>query len=394
VRRSRKDVAATRAFDATDAVAAVASAGLIAGVLLSWPLWASSRRLYPRAPIFAGVRVPASIEWALATALLLALLCAAVRLVPRVAMTSALAIGAVLVALDQSRLQPWVYEYGLLLAVLRARGPGIAAGDRPAVLDTCRLIVVALYGWSAVQKMNVTFVTRTWRDVCAGLGPPFSDHLGGLGWLIPLVELAIATGLLVPRLRRAAVVTAVATHATIVALLVATRENSVVWPWNVALALLVVLLFRDTTSTAAHIVRGDGTIRHRTLVIVAGVVPILSFAGLWDAYLAGALYSGNTIQAVVIVPPEIVSQLPAVVGDNTWRESPPYFVDLNRWSYAELNVPLYPADRVVTAIGRDVCRRWIPAGEPATLRILGRPDWRTGVRIQASESCEELDAPP
>ncbi len=393
MRRSRGSVAASRSFDATDAVAAVASAGLIAGVLLSWPLWASSTRLYPRAPIAVSVHVPAPVEWGLTTALLLVLLCAAVRLLPRLATISALAIAAVLVALDQSRLQPWDYEYALLLAVLCSRGPRIPAGNRPAVLNTCRLIVVALYGWSAVQKMNITFVTRTWRDVCAGLGPPFSDVLGGIGWLIPMVELAIAAGLLVPRLRRAAMVTAVATHATIVALLVSTHENSVVWPWNVALALLVVLLFHDRTPTAGHIVRGDGTIRHRALVIVAGVLPILSFAGLWDAYLAGALYSGNTLQAVVIVPPEIVSQLPAIAGDNTWRESLPYFIDLNRWSYEELNVPLYPAERVVRAIGRDVCQRWIPPGAPAALRILGRPDWWTGARTKVSERCQDLDAP-
>lgn len=137
--------------------------------------------------------------------------------------------------------------------------------------------------------------------------------LGGIGWLVPLVEVSIAVGLVVSRTRRAAVATAVAMHASIVVLLVATGENSVVWPWNVALGVLTVVLFRGTAERGAQLTRGDRTVRHRAIVVAAGVMPILSLAGLWDAYLSGALYSGNTIQAVVLVSPETMRQLPPVV---------------------------------------------------------------------------------
>src|SRR5262249_32449873 len=231
---------------------------------------------------------------------------------------------------------------GLLLAALSVgRSP---TADRRGALDTCRFIVMALYFWSAIQKMNVTF-TRTWPEVVAGLGPRAAGILGAVGWLVPLVELSIALGLGVPRLRRPAVALAVAAHTAIVAMLVVSRENSVVWPWNVALATATVVLFRDASWNGAKLLRGDRTLRHRARVVLAGVLPMLSFVGLWDAFLSSALYSGNTIAAVVLVSPETARQLPPIVRENTWQASTPFFIDINRWSYAELNVPMYPAER-------------------------------------------------
>jgi len=55
----------------------------------------------------------------------------------------------------------------------------------------------------------------------------------------------------------------------------------------------------------------------------------------------GALL-GNTAQAVVVIDPAALNTLPDVLRRNTWQQSRPMFIDLNRWSFDELQVPIYP----------------------------------------------------
>jgi hypothetical protein len=184
------------------------------------------------------------------------------------------------------------------------------------------------------------------------------------------------------------VVAAVATHATILAFLLGARANSVVWWWNVAMPVVVFILFWGTRATTREVLAGDRSGFHGAFALAFGVLPALSFLGLWDAYLSSALYSGNTAQAVVLVDPEAVGGLPPVIRRNTWQRTPPAFIDLNRWSYEELNVPAYPALRVLKRVGRDVCRAHDRSGT-MILQILERPDWLTGSRSRRSYECRD-----
>src|SRR5262249_58729556 len=117
------------------------------------------------------------------------------------------------------------------------------------------------------------------------------------------------------------------------------RENSVVWPWNVALATATVVLFRDASWNGAKLLRGDRTLRHRALVVLVGVMPMLSFVGLWDAFLSSALYSGNTIAAVVLLSPPTARELPPIVTENTCEASTPFFLAINPRASAQLELP-------------------------------------------------------
>jgi len=333
--------------------------GLLAGIALSPKLWFPFQRLYPTAPVANWMGAgPAWIDALLSIVMIAALLGG--RRFWRVALVAL----ALLVLRDQSRLQPWAWEYALLLIGVMVPG-----------LKTCRSVVVALYFWSGIQKLNVTFATRTWADVTSGWLPQST-------WiLIPLGEIAIALALLWPRTRRVAMIAAIALHASILIALVASHENSVVWPWNIAMAAVVFVLFRDKT---------DSGKMQWAVAAVAGVLPVLSLFNCWDAYLSGALYSGNTEQAVVIVSPGVIAHLPDVIARNTWQESAPRFIDLNRWSFDELNVPAYPADRVFKAVGAEVCAAYAGGG---ALRILGRPNAIDGARSSTTFQCSEL-APP
>ena len=84
-------------------------------------------------------------------------------------------------------------------------------------------------------------------------------------------------------------------HGLMLGLLIAQNQNSVVWAWNGALVLMVVVFVWRNDTSIGQVFRSwwAGTTGIRASIIVAGlyaVLPILSFWGWWDLYLSGAWY--------------------------------------------------------------------------------------------------------
>jgi hypothetical protein len=306
----------------------------------------------------------------------------------RLSLRLQIALIAALATLDQSRLQPWVFLYGTLALALSFDHRGDEATDPR--LDTARALVLSLYLWSGVQKLNATFATTTWGDITASIRAALPPGIGSFlvrgGLAIPLLEIAIAGGLAFRPTRRAAVAAVLVMHALLCAILAFSGDNAVVLPWNLAMASLVLVLFTGRRTRATLRLRPLLVWPYVALVVLCAVMPALSLVGHWDAYLSGALYSGNTVQGVVLVPAAAVERLPEVVRRNTWQRSEPYFIDLNRWSYDELNVPAYPAERVFRGVGRAVCKGYFARGE-AALRVLGRPRVLDGERPIETLTC-------
>ena len=140
------------------------------------------------------------------------------------------------------------------------------------------------------------------------------------------------------------------------------------------MALLVVMLFWRSSEL------------HAVFAILFIVMPAFSFAGWWDAYASSALYSGDIAQAVVYVDPPLIARFPESMREYIWQQSKPMFLDINRWSYGELNVPAYPEPRVLRRIGQEVCSRYVHSGN-AKVRTFYRPDWRTGKRESEIRMC-------
>jgi len=363
----------------------ITSVGLLAGIAMSPRLWVAVDRLYPRAPIIPPAEMPLAAEAALlllvVTGLVLGL---TERSRSRAAIGVALIALVLLVASDQSRLQPWVYEDALLLAVLGSADS--SADDQHTALRICRSLLVALYFWGAVQKMNISFVTRAWPDFVGGIAARHALWLQSVGWAPPLAELGIALTLASRRLRRAGIAGAVLLHGTNVAILLASGENSVVWAWNAAMAATVMALFAGEDLPTPKASRKRPRLQEWVVLALAWVMPALSFWGFWDSYLSAALYSGNTLQAVIVISQVSIAALPKVIRRNTWQQTAPAFIDLNRWSYDELNVPAYPAERVLRLVALRACRAYLPA-PGGTLLLLGRPDWLDGHRARTTYEC-------
>jgi hypothetical protein len=368
--------------------------GLLCGFCLSWRLWISVRS-FPLSPIAGWLpAIPYPLDHILFF-ITLGLL-AAIALVGNSARLTLIFLGlAGLLSLwDQTRWQPWFYQYFFMLSAL-----GLYALPRSEIrhvtsaIDACRLIIIFTYLWSGIQKLNANFVTETWPDAASGLLRLFPQSARGLppsvALMVPLTEIAIGVALITRRFRNTAVVLAVATHIFVFAMLVLSGENTVVWPWNLAMIVFVVLLFwRAEGGDAKELFRVKTPFKVVVLLLF-GLLPALSFFDLWDSYLSMALYSGNTDQAVIYVTPNVIEHFPKVVLPHVWQETKPMFLDVNRWSYGELNVPLYPEPRIYKNIAREVCT-YAENSPDIRLRIKQKPNPLTGARKSEYYDCDHL----
>src|ERR1051326_6517283 len=310
----------------------VVAAAFLLGFCLSWRLWLSSR-LFPLSPVshfLPAIPSPLDAVWMGVLLGLLVLIVIVPR--PRRLIAALLVTSGLLALWDQERWQPWFVEYFFLLTAIAVHGWKKSDPADDQALQACRLIVVATYIWSGVQKLNANFIRETWPDIAGPLLHFLPKTVGRfssfLGLMVPFLEILIGLALLTRRFRRRAVVLAVATHAFILALLISSGENTVVWPWNAAMAFLVLLLFwQERTATPANLLVPQNAF-HRLGSFLFGLLPALSFFDLWDSYLSAALYSGNTDQAVIYLSPAVISRLPAELQPHIWQSSRPLFLDM------------------------------------------------------------------
>jgi hypothetical protein len=372
------------------------AAGCACGLLLSRRLWLSSSRDYPHAPVADFLRPPAApldLVWFAALFVTLALVALSPR--PRKCLAAFLALAGALALFDQSRWQPWFYQYYFLLAALCLFPWGDAGGRagarRAAALDACRLIVAGTYFWGGAQKLNPGFdglmAYLVARSLPARLAEPVSE---AAAVAVPAVEIFVGVALLVPRLRGAAVALAVATHAVILLLLVPHGINTVVWPWNAAMAASVVILFwRERECTPRALIASLRRPFNLAAAVLFWVLPALSFAGFWDSYLSAALYTGGTKDAVIRFGEDTRARLPPRAQRAATREGDRYALNVARWSFAELNVPAYPEERVFRRVARAVCALEAAPGD-VTLEIHERPRLWTEVGGAKTFDCAAL----
>lgn len=252
---------------------------------------------------------------------------------------------------DAMRLQPWVYLYLLCLSVI---GTGLAWRSHWNALNTLRLIVVCLYFYAGLFKINDAFFQYAGITYLSFLNPLLPESLSGLppllGYALPFIEMGIGIGLLTLRFRGAAVRMALLMHLFILVFVVLRLNwNFVIVPWNLGMMAMVILLFRSNGhSSIGHILFNERWPLHILVTMLVAIMPMNHFIGFWDTYPSFDLYSYRG-QSVLIVWGE---------GDRH-RFMNAYGLDehalpgthtemrLDDWAYSALNVPIYPEHRVL-----------------------------------------------
>lgn len=372
-------------------VKAATALGFAAGMLISPRLWCGART-FPRTPVFGDATILPDLASQLIYYLMIGLL-AVVAILPRPRWAIAAFLGCLGVMWldDQQRWQPWIYQYGLMLAALMLYPWRIAAGPGGAALNACRVIVAFIYIWSGIQKFNLSFfqIVGPWL-----LEPMLGRHVGPMLPLvmpIPFVEALLGVGLLVRPLRPWAAAGAVAMHLFILwsigPFFGGHHWNTVVWPWNVAMIVLVPMLFLRTPAGRFRQLLWPAGAFAKVVLILVGVMPALSFHEIWDKYLSAALYSGNTLNAMLEIPTSIRDSLPADIADICEPAGEPgrWQLDYLAWTMADLNVPPNPARRVFRHTAAEFSRRW--PGAPIRLHIAERPPASS---IERKETVEDF----
>ena len=306
-----------------------------------------------------------------------------------------------LISFDQMRLQPWVYQYLLLLTIFALHNWETEDdSDSNRTLGLLQIMIAGLYFWSGVQKMNFTFSHETLPMLLSplqNLFPSIQLPFVFFGISIALTETLIGAGLLFRKTKRLSVLLAVTMHATILGLLIAKDYNSIVWIWNAVLMLIVVIAFwKNDVSIKQSITSSSAGYWKvwlaKSVTLASVLLPILSFAGWWDMYLSGALYSGNTPVAVIRINEDTFGNLPAKAQQTVFRTKSrgEQMLPLFEWAIADLNVPTYPEIRVFKQVAREMCKLTNDKGQ-VELIIKERPAIFDGNYEITQISCLELE---
>jgi hypothetical protein len=330
---------------------AVLLGATLLGMLSCIPLWLAARE-YPLVPMTASwpVTPPGYGPWLLGVTLFSLL--AAARFF-RLAIVFFLVASLYLYCCDQNRGQPWMYMYWVMLLLNLL--------PEPIALAACRAALSLVYVWAGVQKLNGTFfrVMPAWFvQPAIGWGWPESVVAGlraGVS-LTPPLEMFIGAGVWFPKMRRLALAAAMVLHAASLVFLgpLGHNINLVVWPWNIAMLALLLVLFG--WGEGASLRQTWGELRRSSsgalVVGLFGLLPVLSFFGCWDSYFSFALYSGNVSRADLYMTQSFRDRLPArwqmyihPVENYNPEFQLPFVFEHPRWAAAEMRVPQFPEPR-------------------------------------------------
>ncbi len=358
---------ATRAELAASLLSRTLAAGALALIAATWPLW-TPQTTFPQIPLFGTFRgVKAWLNWAVLVFAVVSLVTALIAgnrwRIGRGSLLAFAGAVAVLVLADQHRLQPWAYQLALLALVL-------AVLPASEAIAWSRLLVVSIYFYSALSKLDWTFIESGGGQIVEGLSQCLKLNVGRsalperiLAGALAGGELLVAAGLCWRKTRRVALIASLAMHALLLAALGpwGVRQKPAVLLWNFYFIVQNILLFgmagdpsqattsdRPLDSSLASSAGRSGRLVVRGLVVLAAVFPLSEPFGICDVWPAWAVYATGPERLRVYIDPTDIGRVAAAVGP--YVDVPRYIdgrclVRIDRWSLDATQAPLYPQNR-------------------------------------------------
>ena len=261
---------------------------------------------------------------------------------------------------DQTRWQPWFYQYSLMLLAF--------VFDEPII--TCRLIFPGIYIWSGIQKLNDGFVQHTYSwlmQPTKKITPEIFHFLfkpeSSLAYAIPFIELLMGIGLIFSQTRKLSVINIIAMHIFILYSIgpFGHNWNSIVWPWNIGQIVFVFILYWNSCYSTTQEMIIEPLFKFpiyysQFVFILIFILPILNLFDSWDSYLSFSLYSGRIPEGIFTIYEsnktlgnELSLQLLKHMNNNTNQ------LNLLCWFFNETNAPHLPEIRIYKTIGKYIC---------------------------------------
>lgn len=330
----------------------ITATACLLSMMLCYKLWLSDRP-FPLSPVSDILPTLASpVDLILFALSILSLLLILIFRNPQKIVILFLVLSFTLCILDQNRWQPWFYQYVLMFLILSCfnfRCDDL--GHQKAIIITFKLMIVAIYFWSGLQKLNPKFLS----DTFPWLMEPFTERLGyfpssfkAIGSSFPVIEILTGLFFLIPKLQRVALISAILMHCFILLILspFGHNYNPVVWPWNLAMIAFNLILFRTKAKVLVSELRSSLKFHTVKIVLVLFVLmPLLNFFNCWDSYLSHNLYSGNTSNGVIYVSDAVKEKLPEHIRPYALGDLGQNQITIKYWCMMEIGVPAYPEKR-------------------------------------------------
>jgi uncharacterized membrane protein YphA (DoxX/SURF4 family) len=337
-------------------ISALTAVTLLIVLLISHNFWLNDR-IYSLVPIEPWLAVP---NWLgnLLYALLLVFLTLAALFPKRLYNVACAFFLVALIALDQSRLQPYIYMYLATLLVLSL--PPIY---RATQLDCLRIMCASAYIWAGIQKINNEFYGSIVPQFISAFIPQdmmVNNFLIAvvLVFSVPVFEAMI--GILYLTVKNKKIPLIMSATMLVVVLLclgpLGLHYNVVIWPWNVWLFILSYRLFKENPSFSSIFSFKPHPIYAAKVayVVLFGIMPVFALFDKWDGYLSFQLYSGNIYSASANIDSQELEKLPKPLRYYADNDT----IDFVALGYGLYEVSLYPEKRIFLSVWKSWCQNY------------------------------------
>lgn len=319
--------------------------------MIGYKLWLTNR-LFPVVPVHDQLVAPGWLHLIFFAASLIALLVLCFR--PRNKNAAVVLFIAELGSclLDQNRWQPWEYQFIFMLL------PLVFTHDEKKLKICWQIILVGLYFFSGLSKLNQKFVMQGWNGMILNQWAGYTvdnTWVSRLGYLIPLIEISSAIGLLFNRSRKTAVALLCSMHGFILIMFgpAGLNINIVLWPWNMLMPFLLVILFYLNQINYTSLKQKQPLIW--LTIFTWWVIPWLNLFGYMDDFFSAKLFSGKTQYLFICTSnPHSKKIFANYFASSSTSSVCDSSISVFKWGIEEMNVPPNPELRIF----KNIIQQW------------------------------------
>lgn len=358
----------------------------IAQVYMSLNLWFPTDRSYPTIPLLSGLGIEfGELLTTLISSLFIGnlILSSIYAKFQKHGLSAALFFFFVLLLDDVNRFQAWSYIYIVLLGIICW---SLWEKQTTKTWASLQFVMAMVYFWTGIQKLNIQFIT----DVYPWLVKVYSITQGLavyplLGYGVGLFEILVGILLLSNKWQSIGFKLGIFLHVVILLVLVKDQWNSVVYPWNVTMIVLLIALFKIKSQQTTY----KRLIPHSFVLVLFGFVPFLDLFNLAPHCLALGMYSGTSVECDLIINNTGKGDcIPKKLYDNLlFKSDNQSILALDDWGVDDLNIPPFASSHVYRAVAKEFCACSINYGGYIELYYPQRwKDEDTVIKV----TCEEL----